>query len=180
MVKIWAHTSPTIGHPGVHQMPQILQTWWPNMLIDITKTMLATSWETNATFSIHYRLYHRPPNTQNNTDIMIIIYWFSKPLHFSPLSKWPSTFETAEHLSTCVQIVWYPKNIIFDKGTKFMSSFWGSFIEELRCQWVSHQANIHSQLSWAGKPGNWLAFKTLLYQQSGGLFMVCSLGWVCT
>uniref|UniRef100_A0A3B3E207 Gypsy retrotransposon integrase-like protein 1 n=1 Tax=Oryzias melastigma TaxID=30732 RepID=A0A3B3E207_ORYME len=146
----WGHCSKVACHPGIHRTISLLRQrfWWPSMASDTREFVQACSVCARGKASYHapagllqpLPVPHRPwshiavdvvtglPPSEGNTTILTIVDRFSKSVHFVPLPRLPSAFETANHLVQHVfRFYGLPQDIVSDRGPQFISRVWKAF-----------------------------------------------------
>ena len=118
----WGHSSRLSGHPGANRTTSFIQRkfWWPEIRGDILNFVAACSVCAQAKVTHQhpqgllqpFPTPRRPwshialdfitgfPSSNHYTTILTIVDRFSKSVHFLPLTKLPSTSETAQLLNT--------------------------------------------------------------------------------
>ncbi|CAJ1057674.1 uncharacterized protein LOC108874699, partial [Xyrichtys novacula] len=158
----WGHSSKLTCHLGFQRTLQFLQQrfWWPGMVRHVRAFVAACS------VCARSKASHQPPAgllrplpvpsrpwshialdfvtglppSEGNTVILTIIDRFSKFVHYVPLPKLPSAFQTANLLVTHVfQLHGIPRDIVSDRGPQFSSQVWRAF-----CQAVGAAASLSS------------------------------------
>lgn len=163
----WGHGSKVACHPGIHRTLSLLQQrfWWPSMASDTREFVSAcsvcarskTSHRAPAGLLRPLPIPHRPwshiavdfvtglPPSEGNTAILTIVDRFSKSVHFVPLPKLPSAFETANLLVQHVfKLHGIPQDIVSDRGPQFTSQVWKAFCQALGAT-VSLTSGYHPQ-----------------------------------
>lgn len=163
----WGHNSKLACHPGIHRTLALLQQhfWWPSMTADTRRFVLACS--VCARSKASHRapagllqplpVPHRPwshiavdfvtglPPSEGNSAILTVVDRFSKSVHFIPLPKLPSAFETANLLVQHVfRLHGLPLDIISDRGPQFISRVWKAFCRAIGAT-VSLSSGYHPQ-----------------------------------
>ena len=94
----------SLSHPGTNQTISFIQRkfWWPVALDFVTGL----------------------PPSNHHTTILTIVDRFPKAVHFIPLTKLPSAFETAQLLIVhIVRLHGIPTDIVSDRGPQFTARF---------------------------------------------------------
>lgn len=141
-------------YPGFHRTLALLEQrfCWPSMAMDTKNFNSAcsicargkASHRTPAGFHRPLPIPHRPwshiavdfvtglPPSEGNSVVLTIVDRFSKIVHYVPISKLPSAFETANLLILHVfRIHCIPKDIVSDRGPQFISQVWKAFCRAL-------------------------------------------------
>uniref|UniRef100_A0A3B3CQT4 Integrase catalytic domain-containing protein n=1 Tax=Oryzias melastigma TaxID=30732 RepID=A0A3B3CQT4_ORYME len=85
------------------------------------------------------------PPSEGNTTILTIADRFSKSVHFVPLSKLPSAFETDNLLVQHVfRLHGLPQDIVSDRGPQFTSRVWDAFCRAIGAT-ASRSSGYHPQ-----------------------------------
>lgn len=163
----WVHSSKIACHPGTHRTLELLRQrfWWPSVSTDTREFVAACSLCARGKAShqppagpLHpLPVPHRPwshiavdfvtglPPSQGNTVILTIVDRFSKGVHYIPLPKLPSAFETAELLVNQVfRLHGIPADIVSDRGPQFSSQVWRAFCRALGAS-ASLSSGYHPQ-----------------------------------
>lgn len=133
-------------HTGFSRMLSLIKKhfWWPSMDQDIQEFKAACS------TCARNKQGNQPPAgllqpqptsmdftteilpSESNTVILTVIDEFSKAVHFIPLPKLPSAFETAQVLVQNVfRIHGIPSDVVSDWGPQFISQVWHNFCKTL-------------------------------------------------
>lgn len=167
IVLQWGHSSKISCHPGFHRTLALLQQrfWWPTMSADTKEFVSACS--VCARSKPSHRppagllrplpIPHRPwshiavdfvtglPPSEGNSVILTIVDRFSKSVHYIPLPKLPSAFETANLLIHHVfRLHGIPQDIVSDRGPQFSSKVWRAFCRALGAT-ASLSSGFHPQ-----------------------------------
>uniref|UniRef100_A0A674BG65 Gypsy retrotransposon integrase-like protein 1 n=1 Tax=Salmo trutta TaxID=8032 RepID=A0A674BG65_SALTR len=163
----WSHSTHLTCHPGMNRRVAFLRQrfWWPTMERDTREFISACSvcarnkTSTKPTSGLLHPLPipSHPwshialdfvtglPPSNGNSVILTIIDRFSKVAHFIPISKLPSSRETADLLvSHVLRLHGIPSGIVSDRGPQFSSQVWRDFCTALGIK-VSLLSGYHPQ-----------------------------------